>query len=314
MKRIGVVLIQSYIKGIGYQIEDIKVLEFVAQHIATALTRVRAIEETRQRNAELAIINSVQTALASELDFQSIVDSVGDKLTEIFSGENLAIGLLDKASGMVKLPYLFENKKRIENAEFPLGEKGLTAHVAKTLKPLLINSNFDKRSAEFGTISVSNEPNPKSWLGVPIILNGEYIGGFALQNWDHENAYTNSHVRLLQTLAGNLGVALENARLFKAEQERVAELAVINSVQEGLASKLDMQDIYNLVGDKIRRYSTSIQLPSLAMIARTSPSMVIITWKGTSLYRPRSCHLGRVCIRVSSSLASHYDLEHNRNG
>ena len=54
-------------------------------------------------------------------------------------------------------------------------------------------------------------------------------------------------------------VALENARLFdetqrllKETEQRAAELAIINSVQEGLASKLDMQAIYDLVGDKIR--------------------------------------------------------------
>ncbi|MDE3091034.1 MAG: GAF domain-containing protein, partial [Chloroflexota bacterium] len=61
-KTIGVVLIQSYTAGIGYTREDVKILEFVAQHIATALTRARAIDETRQRNVELEIINSVQNA------------------------------------------------------------------------------------------------------------------------------------------------------------------------------------------------------------------------------------------------------------
>ena len=55
-----------------------------------------------------------------------------------------------------------------------------------------------------------------------------------------------------------MGVALENARLFdetqrllKETEQRAAELAIINSVQEGLASKLDMQAIYDLVGDKL---------------------------------------------------------------
>ena len=56
-----------------------------------------------------------------------------------------------------------------------------------------------------------------------------------------------------------MGVALQNARLFdetqrllKESEQRAAELAIINSVQQGLASKLDMQAIYDLVGDKIR--------------------------------------------------------------
>ena len=63
----------------------------------------------------------------------------------------------------------------------------------------------------------------------------------------------------LETLANSMSVALENARLFdetnrllKETEQRTAELAIINSVQEGLASKLDIQAIYDLVGDKIR--------------------------------------------------------------
>ena len=56
-----------------------------------------------------------------------------------------------------------------------------------------------------------------------------------------------------------MSVALENARLFdetnrllKETEQRTAELAVINSVQEGLAKELDMHAIYELVGEKIR--------------------------------------------------------------
>src|SRR6185503_11437156 len=80
-----------------------------------------------------------------------------------------------------------------------------------------------------------------------------------LQNIDRENAFSDSDVRLLQTLANSMSVALENARLFdetqrllKETEQRAAELAIINSVQQGLSSKLEMQAIYELVGDKIQ--------------------------------------------------------------
>ena len=60
-------------------------------------------------------------------------------------------------------------------------------------------------------------------------------------------------------MPASLSVALENARLFDETQrlltetnERAAELAIINSVQEGLVAKLDMQSMYELVGDKIQ--------------------------------------------------------------
>ena len=54
-------------------------------------------------------------------------------------------------------------------------------------------------------------------------------------------------------------MALENARLFdetqrlfKQSEQRAAELAIINSVQQALAAELNMQGIYDAVGDKIR--------------------------------------------------------------
>ena len=71
---------------------------------------------------------------------------------------------------------------------------------------------------------------------------------------------TDEQLEALRLFAGYAGLAIENARLFdetqrlfKAEQQRAAELAIINSVQEGLASKLNMQAVYELVGDKISR-------------------------------------------------------------
>ena len=69
-----------------------------------------------------------------------------------------------------------------------------------------------------------------------------------------------SDVRLLETLANSMSVALENARLFDETQrllnetkQRNSELAVINSIQQGLAAELDFQAIVDLVGDKLRQ-------------------------------------------------------------
>src|SRR6185436_7386332 len=98
----------------------------------------------------------------------------------------------------------------------------------------------------------------KSIISVPIISSDRLIGSLQIENFERENAYGESDLRLLTTISASLGTALENARLFdetqrlfQQEQQRAAELAIINSVQQGLASKLNMQAIYDLVGDKI---------------------------------------------------------------
>ena len=48
------------------------------------------------------------------------------------------------------------------------------------------------------------------------------------------------------------GCSTKRKRLLTETNERAAELAIINSVQQGLAAKLDMQAMYDLVGDKVR--------------------------------------------------------------
>src|SRR5260370_36630896 len=99
----------------------------------------------------------------------------------------------------------------------------------------------------------------KSGVFVPLIIGDKIKSYISLQNNEIENAFSESDVRLLETLANSMSVALENARLFdetnrllKETEQRTSELAVINSVQEGLVAQMDMQSIYDLVGEKIR--------------------------------------------------------------
>src|SRR5436190_9670733 len=99
----------------------------------------------------------------------------------------------------------------------------------------------------------------KSQIFFPLIASGKVNGVISLQNLDHEHAFSESDVRLLTTLANSMSVALESARLFdetnrllKETEQRNAELAVINSVQESLVAKRDMHGIDELVGEKVR--------------------------------------------------------------
>ena len=84
------------------------------------------------------------------------------------------------------------------------------------------------------------------------------IGVLALESLE-QHAFSEADERLLTTLASSMGVALENARLFDETKrlltetnERAAELAIINDVQQGLAAQLEMQAMYDLVGDRLR--------------------------------------------------------------
>ena len=115
--------------------------------------------------------------------------------------------------------------------------------------------------AKLGAIMVDANDYPKSFLGVPIIVGNQATGVIiACRTWTESMPSPELRCEPADDSGrAVMGVALENARLFdetqrllKETDQRAAELSIINGVQEGLASKLEMQAIYDLVGDKIR--------------------------------------------------------------
>ncbi|MDB5222251.1 MAG: hypothetical protein JWN83_918 [Chitinophagaceae bacterium] len=280
--------INSYISLQNTQIEnafsdsDIRLLETLANSMSVALENARLfdetnrlLKETEQRNAELAVINSVQESLVAKLDIKSIYELVGEKIREIFEAQVIDIVTYDPVKNLIEDQYAYEKGDRtlIEARE----PKGFRKHVIKTGELLLHNENVEKAMHDFGNEILIGEM-PKSQVYVPMIAGGEVKGVISLQNLDHENAFSNSDVNLITTLANSMSVALESARLFdetnrllKETEQRTAELAVINSVQEGLAHELDMQGIYDLVGDRVQKLfdAQSVIIGSFDMVNNT---------------------------------------------
>jgi len=216
-------------------------------------------QELLQREAELAIINSIQQGLASRLEVQAIYDLVGDKICAIFNAQVVMISTYDSRTDSIEHRYAIEQGARVyAPGQFPI--RGFRTQIVQTRLPVLVSSNVAEQAARLGQPTLPGTITPKTWLGVPMLVSDQVTGILSLQNVEQENAFTESDVRLLQTLAASMSVALENARLFdetqrllKETEQRAAELQIINSVQEGLAQKLDMASICELVGQKIRK-------------------------------------------------------------
>jgi PAS domain S-box-containing protein len=211
-----------------------------------------------QRNVELAVINSIQQGLAAKLDFQLGVDLVGDKLREVFNTPDLSIGWYDATANLIHFLYFYEHGERISVLSMPPLPGGLFETMQETRHPIVLNTSED-----YGTINIFPIPgtdHSKSLVAIPIISGDRVLGLIQLENYERENAYGESELRLLTTIAASLGAALENAylfnetqRLLKETEQRNSELAIINKIQQALASKLDFQAIIDLFGDEIMR-------------------------------------------------------------
>ncbi|MBK8141011.1 MAG: GAF domain-containing protein [Chitinophagaceae bacterium] len=251
------VSLQNVEKEHAFADSEVRLLETLANSMSTALQNARLLKETEQRTAELAVINSVQEGLAKELDIQAIYDLVGNRIRELFDAQVVGIATFDHEKHTEHIHYLIEKGERYYPTPKPINS--LRRHIITNREKLVINKSFATVADTFGIKPVPGTQPPKSAVYVPMLIGDKVTGFVSLQNIDKENAFSDSDLRLLETLANTMGVALENARLFdettrllKETEQQKAELGVINSVQEGLAKELDMQAIYDLVGDRIR--------------------------------------------------------------
>ena len=260
---VGIISLQDLDKEHAFTEADVSLVTTLANSMSVALESARRfdetnrlLKETEQRTAELAVINSVQDGLAKELDMQSIYNLVGDRVQELFNAQVVLIATFDLENKFEHFNYSFENGEKVKAESRPINK----------LRQLLIDkkhSIYIRTEEEsinvYGLTPIADTQQPKALLFVPL-LTGNIIRGYvSLQNIDKENAFSETDIRLLETLANSMSVALENARLFdettrllKETEQRTAELAVINSVQDGLAKELDMQGIYDLVGDRVQ--------------------------------------------------------------
>jgi GAF domain-containing protein len=265
----GVISLTNYDREDAYSDSDVKLLSTLASSMSVALENARLFEEERQRSGELAIINSVQQALSSQLDYQEVINLVGDKLREVFNTEDLAIRIYDNQDNLVHYLYEYEHGEKLEFDPAPL--IGITKAVVESRKPLLVNEDVENQMKALGSSLLPGTDQPKSLVAVPILVGDEVIGTIQHENYEMENAISEADLRLLTTLASSMSVALDNARLFDEtnrlldeSQQRSGELAIINSVQEGLAEELDIPNIFELVGERIREiFDAQIVLISL---------------------------------------------------
>ena len=262
----GIISLMDMEREHAFSESDVRLLQTLANSMSVALENARLFDETQrllketeQRNAELAIINSVQAALAAELDIQGIYDAVGDKIREIFHNSDMGIRIYDAKTNLIHYPYVYENGARIAIESRPLSDRGFAAHVIRTRETVVINEGIEEATARFGSFTIPGTKDEKSAVFVPLVSGDQVRGLINLIDMEREHAFSESDVRLLQTLANSMSVALENARLFdetqhllKETEQRAAELAVINSIQHGMASKLEFQAIGDLAGDKLR--------------------------------------------------------------
>jgi len=218
-KAIGVFAIGTHDVG-AYSYSEERFMTTLASAMGVALENARLAQESRQRVAELAIVNEVGLAVGAQLNPDALIELVGEQIGKTFTGADVTyVALHDASADRIEFPYYAVDGTRQAQPDLRYGE-GLTSTILASREPLLLN-----RASQFevvGTRGVGRQA--QSYLGVPIVVDEQAIGVISVQSSTDEGMFSESDRRLLATLAANLGSAIQNARLF-AEMEKAKEAA-----------------------------------------------------------------------------------------
>jgi len=215
-----------------------------------------AKQATEQQVAELEIINNIQQALAAELDFQAIIELVGDKLRQVLGTSELGIRWHEPETNLLHYLYEVEHGTRISIPPTETSKSKTWAKLVEHRKPIILNTLAEKKAS--GVTTFLGTDQSYSSVYVPILYANRVMGVIIVKDFKKENAYSESNIRLLQTVASSMGVALENARLFDETQrllsetkQRNSELAILNSISGSMSRLIDLKELSHIVGEKL---------------------------------------------------------------
>ena len=153
------------------------------------------------------------------------------------------VAMLDAQDDRIEFPYYSERGKRLKIEPLPRGS-GLTSRILASGEPLLLN-----RTADYGDIERVGTPS-SSYLGVPILVGERAIGVISVQSIDEAGRFGDDDKRLLSTLAANVGVAIQNARLYRDSQRRAGEMAALVDVSSEISAMLELRPVIERIAER----------------------------------------------------------------
>lgn len=251
---IGALVLENWQKSEPFTGNDEQVLATIARQTATAIENARLHQQLERKIENLRILNHVGQQLTRGIgkEEHEILDLVYQSATELqIDTRNMYIAFYEAdpdrpdtkndVNGILRFVLLLDRGKPRQEVSHPAKE-GLSGYVIRTKKSFN-PPNTKKAYQEY--VPERTKKIYQSWLGVPMLSDDRVFGVIVMRNDDFEQVYTPDDQEILELLAGQTAVALQNLRLYQAqqqaqEQKMAAEnMAIMSLVGAEFAHKMN---------------------------------------------------------------------------
>ncbi|HXC86268.1 MAG TPA: diguanylate cyclase [Candidatus Cybelea sp.] len=254
---------------------ELRLLLALGHQIGMAVENSYLIQQTARRSEELHILNEIGRALSSTLEPDALFERIYSEMQRLLDVNCLFIAYYDRKSEQLRFEIEVIEGVRQPKRTRPAGNH-LAEHVIRTAQPLLIREQFAEETARLGF-----EPQKLtgSMCAVPLILYDQAVAVMAVHSVQ-ERAFDEGHVELLRVLASEAAIAIENARLFSAEQKKSKQLTLINNVSSHAITTLNPEEMLAKIAAEIENALTYDHI-GIAILDYTSKELEIQAEAGT---------------------------------
>lgn len=204
-----------------FQLEQVDRLKSFADEAAVALERAQLFAETTRRAEQMATVNEIGLALTAGLDLKQVLKTLLTQCQKVVSTDVFYIALYDEKTGSVNIALFYDKGEFREIPTWNIHERGgMTAYIIQTRKTLYIQDTLDPQFIPAVEVFRFGGIPARSYIGVPLILKDRVVGVISIQSYK-PNAYSPDQIRLLEIIATQASVAIQNAQIY-AQMEQLA--------------------------------------------------------------------------------------------
>jgi len=232
-------------EGVGlFDDDEVRLVSLFADKAAIALENAQLIAELHRRTHELTGLYDTAIATSSVLDTDLLLARLYEQVQRLFTPDAAVVALYDVDTDDLRLNLAMENGRiisQMSGVRMPLAgrDSGLIGWVVRSGQSLLVGDILHDPLP----VQTQTRGRPMlTWLGVPLMGRDRVIGAISVQS-ARANAYDDDHCRLLESLASQVAIALDNARLYQEAQQRLRELQLLFDASAAISGSLDIERV-----------------------------------------------------------------------
>ncbi len=195
-------------------------------------------QEARRRAAHLQMASLIGQQMIAILDLNSLLAEVVRLICTKLGYDHAHLFLSDDETGQIVLEEAFGPRAALIKARgqrFQIGQEGIVGYVAQSGQALVCNDvSLEPRYQTEELL-----PETKAELAVPLQVGKRIVGVLDVQS-ERRNTFDKEDVLVLQILGNQIGIAIENARLFEETKHRYQAMAALHETSLDMIAQLDM--------------------------------------------------------------------------